>query len=96
MRKRGRCVKTKECGVRPAPLCNKPCRSPALVHCPIEPEENVYPMIPSGKSVLETIGLFTTTKHAKDTKIKAESTKIFAPFVCFEVVIAYEPEKKIT
>lgn len=29
---------------------------PVLVHCPIEPEENVYPMIPSGKSVLETIG----------------------------------------
>ena len=29
---------------------------PVLVHCVIEKEENVYPMIPSGKSVHDTIG----------------------------------------
>ncbi len=29
---------------------------PVLVHCLVEKEENVYPMIPSGKTVHETIG----------------------------------------
>ena len=29
---------------------------PFIVHCLVEQEENVYPMIPSGKSVHETIG----------------------------------------
>ncbi|PIE34196.1 acetolactate synthase, large subunit, biosynthetic type [candidate division KSB3 bacterium] len=29
---------------------------PVLIHCVVEQEENVYPMIPSGKTVNETIG----------------------------------------
>ncbi len=29
---------------------------PVLIHCIVEPEENVYPMIPSGKTVRDTIG----------------------------------------
>ena len=29
---------------------------PVLIHCIVEQEENVYPMIPSGKTVNETIG----------------------------------------
>jgi acetolactate synthase-1/2/3 large subunit len=29
---------------------------PVLIHCIVEKEENVYPMIPSGKTVNDTIG----------------------------------------
>lgn len=47
---------TKPEEVRPAIEKALEISGPVLIHCQIEQEENVYPMIPSGKTVNDTVG----------------------------------------